>query len=64
MAAALRFNMMHFEPYMALPKNHREYKSTRVSIPNTVAGCARSTPSNGRPALLRRAPPEPTQDGI
>jgi alkanesulfonate monooxygenase SsuD/methylene tetrahydromethanopterin reductase-like flavin-dependent oxidoreductase (luciferase family) len=34
MGAALRFNVMHFMPYTALPPNHKEYKSTWVSFSN------------------------------
>jgi alkanesulfonate monooxygenase SsuD/methylene tetrahydromethanopterin reductase-like flavin-dependent oxidoreductase (luciferase family) len=34
MSAALRFNVMHFMPYVHLPENHKEYKSTWVSFPN------------------------------
>ena len=34
MSAALRFNVMHFMPYVHLPENHKDYKSTWVSFPN------------------------------
>ena len=34
MSAALRFNAMHFMPYVHLPENHKEFKSTWVSFPN------------------------------
>ena len=34
MGAAMRFNAMHFMPYVHLPENHKEYKSTWVSFPN------------------------------
>jgi len=28
MSAALRFNAMHFMPYVHLPEHHKEFKST------------------------------------
>ena len=34
MSAALRFNAMHFMPYVHLPEHHKEFKSTWVSFPN------------------------------
>jgi alkanesulfonate monooxygenase SsuD/methylene tetrahydromethanopterin reductase-like flavin-dependent oxidoreductase (luciferase family) len=34
MGAAMRFNAIHFMPYVHLPENHKEYKSTWVSFPN------------------------------
>ena len=34
MSTALRFNAMHFMPYIHLPENHREFKSLWVSFPN------------------------------
>ena len=34
MGAALRFNMMHFMPYVHLPENHKDFKTTWVSFPN------------------------------
>ncbi len=34
MSQALRFNVMHFMPYVHLPENHKDYKSTWVSFPN------------------------------
>ena len=34
MSGALRFNVMHFMPYVYLPENHKEFKSTWVSFPN------------------------------
>ena len=34
MSGALRFNAMHFMPYVHLPENHKEYKSLWVSFPN------------------------------
>jgi len=34
MSAALRFNAMHFMPYVHLPENHKEYKTTWVNFPN------------------------------
>jgi alkanesulfonate monooxygenase SsuD/methylene tetrahydromethanopterin reductase-like flavin-dependent oxidoreductase (luciferase family) len=32
--SALRFNAMHFMPYVHLPENHKQFKSTWVSFPN------------------------------
>ena len=34
MSGPLRFNVMHFMPYVYLPVNHKEFKSTWVSFPN------------------------------
>src|SRR6266404_5479479 len=34
MSAALRFNVMHFMPYVHLPENHKDYKTTWVNFPN------------------------------
>ena len=34
MGAGLRFNMMHFMPYVHLPENHKDFKSTWVNFPN------------------------------
>ena len=34
MSGALRFNAMHFMPYVHLPENHKEYKSLWVNFPN------------------------------
>src|SRR6266571_9331374 len=34
MAGTLRFNVMHFMPYVHLPENHKEYKTTWVDFPN------------------------------
>jgi len=34
MGAAIRFNAMHFMPYVHLPENHKEYNSLWVSFPN------------------------------
>ena len=34
MSGPLRFNVMHFMPYVYLPENHKEFKSTWVSFPN------------------------------
>ena len=34
MSDRLRFNVMHFMPYVHLPENHKEFKSTWVSFPN------------------------------
>ena len=34
MVGALRFNAMHFMPYVHLPENHKDYKSLWVSFPN------------------------------
>ena len=34
MSGALRFNSMHFMPYVHLPENHKDYKSLWVSFPN------------------------------
>jgi len=32
--SALRFNAMHFMPYVHLPENHKQFKSTWVNFPN------------------------------
>ena len=32
--AGLRFTMMHFMPYVHLPENHKDFKTTWVSFPN------------------------------
>ena len=32
--SALRFNAMHFMPYVHLPENHQQFKSTWVNFPN------------------------------
>src|SRR5215470_11702284 len=34
MGAPLRFNAMHFMPYVHLPENHKDFKTTWVSFPN------------------------------
>jgi alkanesulfonate monooxygenase SsuD/methylene tetrahydromethanopterin reductase-like flavin-dependent oxidoreductase (luciferase family) len=34
MSAALRFNAMHFMPYVHLPENHKDFKTTWVNFPN------------------------------
>jgi len=34
MGAALRFDVMHFMPYVHLPENHKDFKTTWVSFPN------------------------------
>jgi alkanesulfonate monooxygenase SsuD/methylene tetrahydromethanopterin reductase-like flavin-dependent oxidoreductase (luciferase family) len=34
MSQRLRFNVMHFMPYVHLPENHKEFKSTWVNFPN------------------------------
>src|SRR2546427_8056733 len=34
MTGTLRFNVMHFMPYVHLPENHKEYKTTWVDFPN------------------------------
>ena len=34
MSAALRFNAMHFMPYVHLPEHHKKFKSTWVNFPN------------------------------
>lgn len=34
MGDALRFNVMHFMPYVHLPENHKNFRSTWVSFPN------------------------------
>jgi alkanesulfonate monooxygenase SsuD/methylene tetrahydromethanopterin reductase-like flavin-dependent oxidoreductase (luciferase family) len=34
MSDRLRFNVMHFMPYVHLPENHKDFKSTWVSFPN------------------------------
>jgi len=39
--SALRFNAMHFMPYVHLPKHHKEFKSTWVSFPNKFYDPAR-----------------------
>jgi len=35
MSADLRFNAMYFLPYVHLPKNHKQFKSTWVDFPNS-----------------------------
>jgi alkanesulfonate monooxygenase SsuD/methylene tetrahydromethanopterin reductase-like flavin-dependent oxidoreductase (luciferase family) len=35
MTQPLRFNVMHFMPYVHLPANHKDFKSTWVDFPNT-----------------------------
>ena len=32
--SALRFNAMHFMPYVHLPEHHKQFKSTWVDFPN------------------------------
>jgi len=34
MSGALRFNVMHFMPYVYLPENHKDFKTTWVNFPN------------------------------
>ena len=34
MSGTVRFDFMHFMPYVHLPENHKEYKSTWVDFPN------------------------------
>ena len=34
MSSALRFNVMHFMPYVHLPENHKDFKSTWVNFSN------------------------------
>jgi len=34
MSTGFRFNAMHFMPYVYLPENHKEYKTTWVDFPN------------------------------
>src|SRR5438093_5337802 len=34
MGAPLRFNVMHFMPYVHLPANHKDFKTTWVNFPN------------------------------
>src|SRR5437899_12425817 len=34
MSTGLRFNVMHFMPYVHLPENHKDYKTTWVDFPN------------------------------
>src|SRR6201997_91885 len=34
MSGSVRFDFMHFMPYVHLPENHKEYKSTWVNFPN------------------------------
>ena len=34
MSGSLRFNAMHFMPYVYLPDNHKDFKSTWVNFPN------------------------------
>ena len=32
--SSMRFNFMHFMPYVHLPPNHKDYKSVWVNFPN------------------------------
>lgn len=34
MDGTVRFDFMHFMPYVHLPENHKDYKSTWVDFPN------------------------------
>ena len=34
MSGTVRFDFMHFMPYVHLPENHKDYKSTWVDFPN------------------------------
>jgi hypothetical protein len=34
MSADFRFNAMYFLPYIHLPRNHKQFKSTWVDFPN------------------------------
>ncbi len=34
MSGTVRFDFMHFMPYVPLPENHKDYKSTWVDFPN------------------------------
>ena len=34
MSGTVRFDFMHFMPYVHLPKNHKDYKSLWVDFPN------------------------------
>ncbi len=34
MSTGFRFNVMHFMPYVHLPENHKDYKTTWVDFPN------------------------------
>ncbi len=61
--SALRFNAMHFMPYVHLPENHKQFKSTWVNFPNKFYDPARghelyqrylAGTGAGGPAWLRR----------
>jgi len=35
MSESLRFDVMHFMPYVHLPSSHKDFKSTWVDLPNS-----------------------------